>query len=344
MRSSHRPDCRDNPAHFMAQSTSFLSTVETLARVADIAFPVDLRKSRSEGLDALFEMPAGSALTVARVGGDGRVSSLDWRGTGEWGFYPASTVKLTAAALLLQFLDRYGLPLDAVVRVGDDLPMTFRELLAETIVFSGNDTYCTIQECVGFAETYAEMKRWGVSKARIRRHFKVPRYNHSNEVIVTGLRGEELLRLPARPAVDIPAHDGNGPGEAHKHNLESNWWCTDDLVRAMAAILFGPTRRTAYFPDLLGWCGCTNQCRLRDGLRKVTAGDPGYPQFVILNKPGWWPDDFANVEMGYVYDVQRDEHYLVGLYYHGTFEASEVEMPMVCRKLFEWLRSSGSWG
>jgi hypothetical protein len=215
--------------------------------------------------------------------------------------------------------------------------MTFRELLGETIVFSGNDTFNTLQECVGFGETYAEMKRWGVTKARIRRHFRVPRYNSSREVTVLSADGTTLLRLPPRPGVDIPIHDCNG--HTDRHNPESNWYCTDDLVRTMAAVLWGPTRGCRFFNELTTWMGFTNQCRLRDGLRELTASDPSHPAFVILNKPGWWEPDHANVEMGYVYDNQQRRHYLVGLYYHGPFTESERAMPEACLALFKWLRS-----
>lgn len=323
--------------------------------VGDVQFPVRLGKIDPVGLDDLIDMPRGSALTVARVNPDGTLVSADWRGTGEWGFYPASIVKFTTAAMTLQFLDRHGLAIDDVLHVGDDMAMTFRELLAETIVMSGNDTFNTLQEAMGFAETYAEMQRWGVVQARIRRHFRSPRYNHSRGVVVTGPKGEERLRMSPRPPADVPFHDGNagkvwgvrGPRgfsaaqPASTDNVQSNWWCTDDLVRALAAIMFSPTRRTRHFAEVMGWASFTNQNRLRDGLRALTASHPRHPPFVTVNKPGWWPPDGVNVEMGYVYDVEQDRHYLVGMYYQGEFQASAVGMARATRLLFEWLRAGG---
>jgi hypothetical protein len=304
-------------------------------QVAEAVFPVELNLRRDAEFDALFDFPAGSACTVARVNAaTGGLEALDWRGKGAWGFYPASIVKWVTCAMALGFLDRHGLPIDAVLHVGDDKAMTFRELLAETMVFSGNETFNTLQEAVGFAETYAEMRRWGVREARIRRHFRHPRYNHSRAVRVTDGRGRLLLELAERPAAEIPFHDNNVPGSAEG---QSNWWSTNDLVRATYAILFGPTRRTRYFPMLTTWAGMTNQCRVRDGLREVTGGDAGHPGFVILNKPGWWPDDSSNVEMTYVYDMAGESHYLVGMYYHGTLEDSAAGMAEASRRIFRWL-------
>jgi hypothetical protein len=143
-----------------------------------------------------------------------------------------------------------------------------------------------------------------------------------------------------RPSVEIPIHDGNGQGPDGPHNLESNWFCADDLVRGMAAVMFGPTRRRRHFEELLGWCSFTNQCRLRDGLRELTAFEAGHPGYVVLNKPGWWEPDLANVEMGYVYDVERGAHYVVGMYYHGPMSESEKGMAEASRGLFRWIRSS----
>lgn len=335
------PPARGGTAKVKSRLRSSLGSAKPWTLPADVAFPISLNKTSSPELDRLVSMPEGSALTVSRIGLDGSISSVEWRGTGEWGFYPASTVKLVTAAMTLEFLERYELPIDSVACVGDDTPMTFRELLSEMIVVSGNETFNTLQECVGFAETYREMQRWGVTKARIRRHFRVPRYNHSREVRVLGPGGKELLRLQPRPAVEIPLHDGNGEGGGQGiHNLESNWWCSDDLVRAMAAIMFGPTRRRRHFEDLVGWCSFTNQCRIREGLRELTAQKSTHPSFVVLNKPGWWEPDLANVEMGYVYDVERSAHYVVGIYFHGTMAQSEPGMREAARELFRWVSTT----
>jgi len=307
-------------------------------RMKPIDFPVVLHKRRSPVLDELIDLPGESSLSIARVDAlTGKLDSVDWRGRGEWGFYPASSIKLITAAMTLAFLDRYQLPIDSVVKLGEDPPITFRELLAETIVFSGNETFNTLAEVVGFAETFQQTRQWDLVKLLIRRHFKNPRYNHSRQVIVYCASGSALLEIPPRPAVQIPFHDGNlQPNQ----NLESNWACTDDLVRAMAAILFGPSRNSRYFADLTGWCGMTNRCYFRDGLRKVTAEAVHHPAFVILNKPGWWPDDRVNVDFGYIYDVSRSEHYLYAAYHHGTEESAGPSVSNAASQIFNHIHAA----
>jgi hypothetical protein len=307
------------------------------ARVPPIDFPVILHKGRSPELDALFDLPGESSLTIARVDPlTGKLDSVDWRGRGEWGFYPASSIKLITAAMTLAFLDWHHLPIDSVVKLGEDSPITFRELLAETIVFSGNETFNTLAEVVGFAETWQQTRQWGLVKLLVRRNFKSPRYNHSRQVIVYGASGSVLLEIPPRPAPVIPFHDGNGQAN---QNLESNWACTDDLVRAMAAILFGPTRNSRYFSQLTGWCGMTNRCFFRDGLRKITAEASHHPAFVILNKPGWWPDDGVNVDFGYIYDVSQSAHYLYAAYYHGTEESAGAGLSKAALQIFNHIHA-----
>ncbi len=310
--------------------------------VCDVQLPVVLNRLKSAVLDDLFDLPEHSALTLARVDPNtGRIDSVDWRQTGERGFYPASTVKLVTAAMTLKLLDERQIPIDAVVQVGDEPAMTFRELLAETIVHSGNDTFNTLAECVGFAESHAQLQSWGVVKFLLRRHFKNPRYNHSRLVRILNPDGSVRCEISPRPAVPIPLHDGNGLAI---HNPESNWACTDDLVRIFAAILFGPTRRCRYFRELIGWCGMTNRCHVRQGLRRLTAGHADHPGFVILNKPGWWEPDLANIDLAYIHDCRAGTHYLLAIYFHGTVLQAEQTVPSISYEIFNRLVSGGPGG
>jgi hypothetical protein len=308
--------------------------------VCKLQLPVVLNRSKSAVLDHLFDLPEHSALTLARIDPKtGRIDSVDWRQTGERGFYPASTVKVATAAMTLQLLDDLNICIDAVVQVGDEPAMTFRELLAETIVFSGNDTFNALAECVGFAESHAQLQSWGVVKFLLRRHFKNPRYNHSRLVRIFNPDGSVQCEIPPRPPATIPLHDGNGLA---MHNRESNWACTDDLVRIFAAILFGPTRRSRYFRELTGWLGMTNRCHIRQGLRRLTAEHPDHPGFVILNKPGWWEPDLANIDMAYIYDCHTGSHYLLAVYFHGTVLQADQKVPSVSYEIFSRLVSDGS--
>ena len=282
-------------------------------------------------IDGLFEMPAGSALTLARVDPQtGELIAVRWRDTGRTGFYPASTIKWITAAMVLAMMDDHGMTLDTVIRVGDDAPGSMRDLLASMIVMSDNEAFNTLQEAVGFAETYERMRAWGCTDSMIRRHFTRPHWNHSRPVRVFD-GGELRMTLPARPAADIPLNTDPNPDG----NPESNWFTTDDFVRCGGATLMGPTRDRTYFPEFTGWLSYTNQCFVRDGLQKVTAKHQDRPAFVILNKPGWWPGDGANVDLAYIHDVARGEDYVLAVYFQGTLEEAEVGIREAAFALFD---------
>ncbi len=288
-------------------------------------------------LDGLFDMPEGSAMTVARVDpATGRLLTARWRDTGDLGFYPASTVKWVTAAMTLELMQAHDMRLDTVLQVGDDPPRSMRDLLAGMIVMSDNQAFNTLQEAVGFGETYERMKSWGCTKAMIRRHFTRPHWSHSREVRIHD-GGRLAATIAPRPAPDIPLNADPNP----EGNPESNWFTTDDLVRCAAAMMMGPTRDRPHFDELCAHLGYTNQGFIRDGLAKLTAQRDDRPAFVTLNKPGWWPGDGANVDLAYVYDVNRREHYLIGLYVQGTLEEAKAVMAEASRAVFAAIHDGG---
>lgn len=282
-------------------------------------------------IDDLFEMPAGSALTLARIDPDsGDLVTIRWRDTGTLGFYPASTIKWITAAMALEMMDTHEMTLDTVIQVGDDPPGSMRDLLASMIVMSNNDAFNTLQEAVGFGETYQQMLAWGCTDSMIRRHFTRPHWNHSRRMKIDQ-HGTPVKILPARPAADIPLNGDPNPNG----NPESNWFTTDDFIRCGAATLMGPTRERTYFPEVAGWLSYTNQCFVRDGLNRVTAEHPDRPAYVILNKPGWWPGDGANVDLAYIHDVQRNNDYLLAIYYQGTLKEAKTGITQAAFALFD---------
>ncbi|MEM6853338.1 MAG: serine hydrolase, partial [Planctomycetota bacterium] len=114
-------------------------------------------------LDGLFDMPDGSTLTVASVDmATGDLHTARWRGTGDVGFYPASTIKWITAAMAVAWMDQHDMSPETVIQLGDERPATMRELILSSLMMSDNDAFNTLQESVGFAETYAAMKNWGV--------------------------------------------------------------------------------------------------------------------------------------------------------------------------------------
>ncbi len=293
--------------------------------------PVRLQAARA-GIDELIDLPPGSMLTLARVTPQGQLITARWRNTGSMGFYPASTVKWVTAFMALDWMDRHQLTLDHVIQVGDDPPASLRGLLSAMIVVSDNDAFNTLQEAVGFAETYEAMQRWGCEKSMVRRHFTRPRYNSSRAVQLISPLGETIKTIPGRPPAEIPLNDDDRP--APVGNREANWFTSDDLVRMVAATLMGPMRERTYFAEVTQWLSATDQCFARDGLVRLTGRLAGSPGFVVLNKPGWWPGDGANVDALYIYDVQRDEHYLLGVYVQGTEEDAKKYMSEAAEKLF----------
>ncbi len=323
----------DHPPAAMTKKLPATSIVPRQPWLAlpQVAQPVVLQ-SASVDLGVLIELPEGSRLSLARVTPQGQLIAARWRDTGSMGFYPASTIKWVTAFMTLEMMDRHQLTLDHVIQVGDDPPASLRWLLSSMIVVSDNDAFNTLQEAVGFAETYEVMKGWGCEKSMIRRHFTRPRYNSSRAVQLISPFGETVKTIPGRPPAEIPLNDDDRP--APIGNPEANWFTTDDLVRVLAATLSGQNRQRTYFAEVAQWLSATDQCFARDGLVKLTGRLAGSPGFVVLNKPGWWPPDGANVDALYVYDVQQGEHYVLGVYVQGTEDDAKKYMSEAAEKLF----------
>ncbi len=158
-------------------------------------------------LGEFIDLPAGSALTLGVLpSGDPSPAGLTtarYRDSGEQHFYPASTIKWITAALTVTWMDEHGLTPETVVAVGEDRAATLRELILSSLVLSDNDAFNTLQEAVGFAETHAALRGWGLRHGLIRRHFTRPHWNHSRPITLH-LPGQPVRILPARPAVDLP--------------------------------------------------------------------------------------------------------------------------------------------
>lgn len=315
-------------------------------RLPRTALPIRLADAHAD-IDGLFDLPEGSALTLARVdaavdaSGDPApapptLQAVRWRDSGPTGFYPASTIKWITAALTVAWMDGHGLTPDTVIAVGDDRPATLRDLILGCLVMSDNEAFNTLQEAAGFAETHAALRAWGVQHGLIRRHFTRPHWNHSREVRCF-LPGGRIHTVDARPAADIPLN--LDPRPAPLGNPEANYFTTDDFVISAAASLMGPTRDATSFPLLTQGLGWTNQNYIREGLSRVTADLPERPAFVTLSKPGWWPPDGANSEMAYVYDATDGGHYFLAIYIQGTNDEARAAMTEATRHLFAAVRS-----
>lgn len=283
-------------------------------------------------IDDLFDLPDGSTLSVAAVDmKTGNLHTIRWRDTGEVGFYPASTIKWITAAMAVDWMDQHGMGPETVIQLGDERPATLRELILSCLIQSDNEAFNTLQESVGFAETYAAMKRWGVEHSMIRRHFTRPHWNHSRPIKVFFPDGK-TASIAERPAADIPLN--LDPRPAPLGNPEANYFTSDDFVICGAATLMGKTRDATCFPLLTEGLGWTNQNYVREGLTQLTGELDRRPAFATLTKPGWWPGDGANSELVYVYDASHDRHYFVGIYTQGTNDDARVQMNLAARKVF----------
>ena len=331
--------------------------------------PIALREAH-ESLDDLFDLPDGSACSVARITESGAVVTARWRDTGHLGWYPASTIKWVTAAMACDVAEELDLPADCTIELAADPapgveaaadpPRTLRELMLGELVMSDNDFFCQLQEFVGFQRTHDTMRqRWGVRDSLIRRHFRRPRFNHSRQATVCfppqadGTRRAALV-LPARPTADIPLNDWgttrepirNDPDTQHPDdrnaNRASNYFTCDDALRCVVATLAGPTRDRRLFDLFTQGLAYTNQRYVANGLAALSAQRPERPAFVSLNKPGWWPPDGNNAEWVYVYDLTLREHYAMAIYVQGTNEEASEHMAEAARRIFEAIHA-GRW-
>ncbi|NJN35977.1 MAG: serine hydrolase [Nitrospiraceae bacterium] len=110
-------------------------------------------------------------------------------------------------------MDTHQLEADDVLMLEGDVPRTLRDLLLDMLVLSDNDAFNTLQETVGFADTFQAMRSWGLTHGIIRRHFTRPHWNHSRPIRVVR-RGEVVCNLPARPPVDLPLNSRPPPRAA----------------------------------------------------------------------------------------------------------------------------------
>ncbi len=280
-------------------------------------------------LDA-FELPAGSALTIARVDRVGDVRALRWRDTGDVGFYPASTVKLATALMTLRQLrdlDADVLPEAWQVSLDGSPPANVMKLLRVMIADSDNEAFNTLQEVAGFAETSDFLKKIGCDTLTIRRHFTRPHWNYSRPAVLT--RGDgTTVDIAARPAPDTPLNAAGG---------ESNWSTTDDFVKLLAATFFTDARELPGFDVLAEAMRENNEPFIGRGLEPLGG-------FTTFGKPGWWPPDGNFVDAAYAYDAREDAHYLVSIYWQGGGGEDELQgardgIAGVVRRVFTAIRA-----
>ncbi|MEO0587343.1 MAG: hypothetical protein AAF078_06870 [Planctomycetota bacterium] len=285
-------------------------------RLPDLQLPIALPDG-GPMLDDVVDMPPDSALTLARVEPTGEFVAWRWRGTGQLGFYPASSIKWMTAGLLAVFLDELGIPDTATLQTGDDAPLVIRDAVLSMLIHSSNETFNTLQEAVGFEETMAVVRAVGCERLVIRRSFGRDRRSHSRAVTLTVPEREPVV-VSARLDTDLPLSSDDRPPPMG--NPEANFATTDDFVRMAAWTLMGPPRRTPAF-DLMpiGLAG-PHPRDTAAGFNDLAIAAPDSGAFTVLSKPGWWPPEGVNVDVAYAYDHGRDRHYFASIYVEDTVE------------------------
>lgn len=137
--------------------------------------------------------------------------------TGDY-FYPASTVKLPAALLTLEKLNRLGLSLDDVLKINSDNhcgneeyielsqknELSFREMINELIVVSNNAYYNSLYQFLTPEEINSSLEAKGFNKVKIYKSFSgcdIAGHLKCNSLNVK--RGEEIVYQQQSCVLDI---------------------------------------------------------------------------------------------------------------------------------------------
>lgn len=289
-------------------------------RLPTAALPIALHPAPGT-IDDVIDLPPGSAATLAEALPDGSLRAWRWRETGETGFYPASSIKWITAAMAVDWLDELALHSTATLRPAmprrgesaepQHAPTVFRDALLAMLTHSDNDAFNTLQEAVGFEETFDAMRRWGCRHAIIRRNFARPRRGDSRAFVVRDPEGKSVT-VPARPGVALPLSSDTRPPPLG--NPEANFATADDLVRCAAASLMGPTRHASAFDLIPMGLACPEPRDIARGLGDLAAARDGGLGFCVLSKPGWWPPERANVELAYIHEQGSQRHFFLCLF------------------------------
>lgn len=309
-------------------------------------FPVELEEPANPGLlDDAFELPEASAATVAEVQPDGSLLAWRWRGTGELGFYPASSVKWITATMTLRWLVEHGLPVTGLVGIHADPddaerqpavePMVVRTALLAMLTHSDNEAFNVLQEAVGFRETFEAMRAWGCRHAIIRRNFAPVRRSTSRSIDLYGPDGKTRTLAP-RLDTRLPLSTDARPPPLG--NPEANFATTDDLVRSAAASLMGPARRMPGFDAMTAGLACPEPRDVAAGLDDLAREDPDPAGFTVLSKPGWWPPDRANVELAYAHDTGQNRHFFACLFVQDEEQPARDTVRRAAGAMFSRLR------
>jgi len=289
-------------------------------RLPETALPIELQPAPGT-IDDAIDLPAASAMTLAEALPDGSLRAWRWRGTGEVGFYPASSIKWVTAAMAVQWLDELALhstaTLQPAISEGRETAVpapsqtVFRDALLAMLTHSDNDAFNTLQEVVGFGETFDAMRSWGCRHAIIRRNFGRPRRGDSRAFVARDPDGK-CITLPARQGFALPLSGDTRPPPWG--NPEANFATADDLVRCAAASLMGPIRDATAFDLIPTGLACPEPRDVAHGLGDLAAACNGGLGFTVLSKPGWWPPDRANVELAYIHEKHSDRHFFLCIF------------------------------
>ncbi|MEO1483564.1 MAG: serine hydrolase [Myxococcota bacterium] len=99
-------------------------------------------------------------------------------------FYPASAIKLVAAAAAVHWAEENGVGLDESLIVGEAPPMTLRENLDRTLVVSSNPGFNWLYDVAGVERMHSLLWAAGYSSFRMRHRFGARAYPRSAQATV----------------------------------------------------------------------------------------------------------------------------------------------------------------
>ena len=252
-----------------------------------------------------YELPDGAAVYVARVGqSGGRLTYAEAEaggGAAESDFWPASSIKVLAAAGALAYLHTLGFTGDATVSAATGWTSSVRDLYLEAIRDSSNEAYDHLVQIAGLD--------W------LNDEFLTPENGFPVTVIQRSYSGEgvqspDMTVTEGDRSLDIPARES-----------DADFGVPDSGNRSDLAEMVDSVRRVTLDAELpagerLGLAKDDLDAMTRALLDSDGFFEPGVAQALgdgalVYNKPGWAPDE-ACVDVGLVVDPATGSRWLLG--------------------------------
>lgn len=281
------------------------STTTTIPPSVPAASPPDTEALAATFAAAGFELPDGAAVYVARVGeAGGRLTSKEAQaggGADESDFWPASSIKVLAAAGALAYLHTLGFTGDSTVSAATGWTSSVRDLYTDAIRDSSNEAYDHLVQIAGLD--------W------LNDEFLTPENGFPVTVIQRSYSGEGVQ------SPDMTITEGDGSLDIPARDSDTDFGVPDSGNRSDLAEMVDSVRRVtldAQLPaaDRLGLAqddldAMTQALLDSDGFFEPGVAEALGDGALVYNKPGWAPDE-ACVDVGLVVDPATGSRWLLG--------------------------------